>query len=226
MPVTRFVAPGPDVPRHTPTLPRRAGVAVGRMGAALLVADEHVAELGVVAEDVVERQDDAARIAEEDVDALAEERLAARRRRRSRTGPRGRASESIALRARSISAAAAVPALGTWRPGAGRAVPVAAASAGPAPSAVPVAAPSVIRSVVMTYALPCARWSVLRSVACPAQRKTLAAPGEGPGWFDVRCASLALPPPVPRLPPGAGDKGEKPEQQKLELADDGYLYVR
>ncbi len=53
-----------------------AGVAVGGVRAALLVADEDVAELRVVAEDVVERQDDAARIAEEDVDALAEERLA------------------------------------------------------------------------------------------------------------------------------------------------------
>ena len=52
------------------------GVAVGRVGAALLVADEDVAQLGVVAQDVVEGQDHAAGIAEEDVDALAEERLA------------------------------------------------------------------------------------------------------------------------------------------------------
>ena len=41
------------------------GVAVGGVGAALLVADEDVAELRVVAEDVVKRQDHAARIAEE-----------------------------------------------------------------------------------------------------------------------------------------------------------------
>ena len=53
-----------------------AGVAVRRVRAALLVADEDVAQLRVVAEDVVERQDHAARIAEEDVDALAEQRLA------------------------------------------------------------------------------------------------------------------------------------------------------
>ena len=52
------------------------GVAVGRMRAALLVPDEDVAELGVVAQDVVERQDHAARVAEEDVDALEQERLA------------------------------------------------------------------------------------------------------------------------------------------------------
>ena len=51
-------------------------VAVGRVRAALLVADQDVAQLRVVAEDVVERQDHAARVAEEDVDALAQERLA------------------------------------------------------------------------------------------------------------------------------------------------------
>ena len=51
-------------------------VAVGRVRAALLVTDEDVAELGIVAEDVVERQDHAARVREEDIDALAEERLA------------------------------------------------------------------------------------------------------------------------------------------------------
>ncbi len=52
-----------------------AGVAVGGVGGALLVADEDVAEVGMVAQDVVERQDHAARVAEEDVDALAEDRL-------------------------------------------------------------------------------------------------------------------------------------------------------
>ena len=76
MPVTRFVAPGPDVPMHTPTLPRHAGVAVGGVGAALLVADEDVPQLRVVAEDVVQRQDHAAGVAEEDVDALPEQGLA------------------------------------------------------------------------------------------------------------------------------------------------------
>ena len=52
------------------------GVAVGGVRAALLVADEDVAQLRVVAEDVVERQDHAARIAEEDVDPLAQQGLA------------------------------------------------------------------------------------------------------------------------------------------------------
>ena len=46
------------------------------MGAALLVSDEDVTDLGVLAEDVVERQDDAAGIAEEDVDPLPDEGLA------------------------------------------------------------------------------------------------------------------------------------------------------
>ena len=76
MPVTRFVAPGPGRAHADADLAGDAGVAVGGVGAALLVADEDVADLGVVAEDVVERQDHAARVAEEDVDALADERLA------------------------------------------------------------------------------------------------------------------------------------------------------
>ena len=46
------------------------GVAVGGVAAALLVADEDVPDLGVVAEDVVDREDDAARVAEQDVGAL------------------------------------------------------------------------------------------------------------------------------------------------------------
>ena len=51
------------------------GVAVGRVGAALLVPDEDVPDLGVVAEDVVDREDDAAGVAEQRVRALADERL-------------------------------------------------------------------------------------------------------------------------------------------------------
>src|SRR5207342_2757257 len=52
------------------------GVTVGGVGPALLVADEDVAQLRVVAEDVVERQDHAARVAEDDVHALEQEGLA------------------------------------------------------------------------------------------------------------------------------------------------------
>ncbi len=76
MPVTRFVAPGPRRAHAHADAARDPGVAIGGVGAALLVTDEDVADLGVVAEDVVERQDHAARVAEEDVDALAHERLA------------------------------------------------------------------------------------------------------------------------------------------------------
>ena len=76
MPVTRLVAPGPGGAHADADPAGRPGVAVGGVGAALLVADEDVAQLRVVAEDVVERQDHAARVAEEDVDALAQERLA------------------------------------------------------------------------------------------------------------------------------------------------------
>ena len=76
MPVTRLVAPGPARAHADADLAGGAGVAVGRVGAALLVTDEDVAQLGVVAEDVVQGQDHAARVAEEHVDALVEQRLA------------------------------------------------------------------------------------------------------------------------------------------------------
>ena len=51
-------------------------VAVRRVGATLLVTDQDVAELRVVAEHVIQRQDHTTRVAEEDIDALAEEGLA------------------------------------------------------------------------------------------------------------------------------------------------------
>ncbi len=66
----------PGRPHADPDLAGDAGIAVGGVGAALLVANEDVAELGIVAEDVVERQDHAARVAEEQVGALQEEGLA------------------------------------------------------------------------------------------------------------------------------------------------------
>jgi hypothetical protein len=52
--------------------------------------------------------------------------------------------------------------------------------------------------------------------------KTLAVPGEGPGWFDVRRALSALPPPIPRLPPGVGNQADKLEYEYLELAKKRY----
>ena len=71
--------------------PGDARVAVGRVRTALFVTDQDVAELGVVAEDVVQRQDDTAGVAEEDVDALAEERLT------EHVGPDPRALEIACL---------------------------------------------------------------------------------------------------------------------------------
>ena len=66
MPVTRLVAPGPEVAIATPTLPRRARVAVGHVRGALLVPDQDVADR-VVEHRVVGGQDRPARIAEDDV---------------------------------------------------------------------------------------------------------------------------------------------------------------
>ena len=73
MPVTRFVAPGPEVARQTPVRPGDPGVAVGGVSGGLLVADEDVLDVGVLAQCVVERQHHAARIAEEDIDTLGAE---------------------------------------------------------------------------------------------------------------------------------------------------------
>ena len=96
------------------------GVAVGGVGAALLVADEDVAELRVVAEDVVQRQDHAARVAEEDVDALAQQRLAQDVRPDAGALEVARLVEHP-LRARSTAAASAVPSFGhVAPPGRGR----------------------------------------------------------------------------------------------------------
>ena len=72
MPVTRLVAPGPEVASTTPTRAARAGVAVGHVRGALLVPHEHVVNR-VVEHRVVGRQDGAAGIAEDRLHALAYE---------------------------------------------------------------------------------------------------------------------------------------------------------
>ena len=76
-----------------PDLARDAGIAVGGVGAALLVPDQDVTELRIVAKDVVERKDHPARVAEEDVDTLEEERLADDVRPDPSTVPRPRVVE-------------------------------------------------------------------------------------------------------------------------------------
>ena len=73
IPVTRFVAPGPEVATHTPGTAAGARVAVGRVGRGLLVAHQHVAELGILGQRVVERHDRAAGIPEEHVHAFLQQ---------------------------------------------------------------------------------------------------------------------------------------------------------
>ena len=72
-PVTRLVAPGPEVATHTPARPVAPGVPVGRVRRSLLVPHQHVAQAGKLGERVVERHDRAAGVAEEDFDTLFEQ---------------------------------------------------------------------------------------------------------------------------------------------------------
>ena len=69
-PVTVFVAPGPEVTSTTPGLPGRAGVAVGHVGRALLVAHEDQLDLRVD-QGVEDRDRGAAREPEDQLDPLA-----------------------------------------------------------------------------------------------------------------------------------------------------------
>ena len=73
-PVTRLVAPGPEVAQQTPTLPvDRAKPSAAKAGI-LLMTDEDMADR-VVVHGVVEREGDAARVAEDALDAFADEAL-------------------------------------------------------------------------------------------------------------------------------------------------------
>ncbi len=69
--VTRLVAAGPEVTRHTPTFAGRARVALGRVAGRRLVADQDVAHPLEVVQRVVDRQHGAAGQAEDEVDAFA-----------------------------------------------------------------------------------------------------------------------------------------------------------
>jgi hypothetical protein len=105
---------------------------------------------------------------------------------------------------------------------------------------------SIVLSVVIGAALPCTRCStasVDRSFRCLDRllswmplRPDHLLPGrrhdEGPrrsrrGPWVVRrpLRPAALSPPIPRLPPGAGNQADKLEGEDLELAKKGYLYV-
>ena len=73
-PVTRFVAPGPSVPRQTPARCGQPPVHVGHVGAALLVANRYERDRGVL-ERLVEVERLLARDAEDVADALGLEAL-------------------------------------------------------------------------------------------------------------------------------------------------------
>ena len=76
MAVTRFVAPGPLVAMQTPTLPVRAGVALGREPAALLVPRQDRADLVAEAgQRLVQRHAGPARIGENRVHAVVDQAL-------------------------------------------------------------------------------------------------------------------------------------------------------
>ncbi len=70
MPVTALVAPGPGGDEDDAGPAGGAGIALGRMGRGLLVADEDVADVVLLEDRVVDRQHRAAGIAEHRVDAL------------------------------------------------------------------------------------------------------------------------------------------------------------
>ena len=73
MPVTALVAPGPEVTSTTPGLAGGAGVALGGVGRALLVAHQDVVQPRLVEQRVVDRQHRAAGIAEQVGDALVDQ---------------------------------------------------------------------------------------------------------------------------------------------------------
>ena len=185
----------------------RPGVAVGGVAAALLVADEDVAELGVVAQDVVERQDDAARVAEEDVDALADERLAERVGADPRPLARPRVSWSMSLRACSTAAAPAEPSAGTW-------LRLAGASAG-----LPVGGSPFV--IVIRLVLRPAGPATSRTCKDPRL------PARVPSVFGGRRLAALVPPRSSVLPPGAGNeeakKAIKPGKERAKRVEKGYV---
>ena len=71
-PVTALVAPGTRGHQHDADLAGRAGIALGRVDRALLVADQDVAQGVLLEQRVIDRQDGAARIAEHHVDPLVD----------------------------------------------------------------------------------------------------------------------------------------------------------
>ena len=184
-----------------------AGVAVGRVAAALLVADEDVADLRVVAQDVVDRQDDAARVAEQGVRALEDERL--HERVRADPGPLPAADL--------VEHLAGAPARSPRRPPCRR----------PARGCDAAAPPRPRRPAVRPSSSSCP----LRSLssggpATTGHTKTLAS-RRGSLRFSVAGASVAsVPPRSSVLPPGAGNeeakKALKAGKERAKKIEGGY----
>ena len=214
MPVTRLVAPGPEVPMHDADLAGDAGVAVGGVGAALLVADEDVAELRVVAQDVVERQDDAARVAEEDVDALAEERLAqdvgADPRPLAGRAPRGASPSGPARRPRPR------PCRRSARGCVGRPAPRSSAA---------VPASCRVRTGSVLAVVRSARHRLVPLVRVVGQTKDPRLPARVPSVFGGSWRLALVPPRSSVLPPGAGNEPKKPIKARKRAKKREERYV-
>ena len=165
-------------------------VAVGGVGAALLVADEDVAQLRVVAEDVVERQDDAARVAEEDVDALAQQRLAQDVR------PDARALEVAPLVEHALAGA-------LDRRRLGRAVIGHVAAPGRRTRGRARRRPGRLRRFSLGDR------HLDEALLSMPENERPSPPGEGPEGLSVVSALAALVPPRPSVPPGAGNQPKK-----------------
>ena len=237
---------GSGRPHADPDLARDPGVAVGGVGAALLVADEDVAELGMVAEDVVERQDDAARVAEEDVDALPQDGLAddvrpdpgTRRALGGRSLGRDRRCrralvEHLALGLLDQRPHARVPAAGMWlrRTRPSGLVPVAAAAGAVAASVAaafgPLADPPFVIVIVRRLRDPGPRRRLLLPSNDPGEMRRPSPPGEGPvGLRWSRALRAPVPPRSSVLPPGAGNEAKKAlkaDQERANKGEKGYL---
>ncbi len=186
----------------------RPRVAVRGVPAALLVADQDVPDLGVVAEDVVDRQDDAARVAEQDVRPLADERLHERVGPDARPLPRPDVPEHVLARLldrrrgrRPVGGHVAAP-----RGRGGRAAR---------------------RWLALRHRHPLVSLSVRQAPRPPEHAKTLAA-RRGSLRSSVAGASAALVPPRSSvLPPGAGNeeakKAVKPGKERAKQVEKGYV---
>ena len=73
MPVTVFVAPGPEVTSTTPGRPDTRRIPLGHMGRALFVSDQDVAQGRILNQSVIGRQDGPTRVAEDGIHAFSQQ---------------------------------------------------------------------------------------------------------------------------------------------------------